>query len=207
MAGKQKILIDKWISGINHPHLPINDLHRFYQDVAELIIPETSNWNIPLLDQLFDANASRRIHNMFLDTAKEDVMIWTPAKDDRSGSSSSTQPYPSTKRKRLVSKSSRIPEPCDDSLVRIIRVKKIIPRYPSGTCVTVVDDDDLTTPLPSSSNTPAADLEYADLGISSYEYPNASLPFYVHMRCLSSSYRAVGGFLVRKEFVPLNTKI
>ncbi|XP_026382420.1 uncharacterized protein LOC113277575 [Papaver somniferum] len=102
---------------------------------------------------------------------------------------------------------NRIPEPCDDSLVRIIRVKKIIPRYPSGTCVTVVDDDDLTTPLPSSSNTPAADLEYADLGISSYEYPNASLPFYVHMRCLSSSYRAVGGFLVRKEFVPLNTKI
>ncbi|RZC92557.1 hypothetical protein C5167_029335 [Papaver somniferum] len=66
--------------------------------------------------------------------------------NDKSGSSSSTQPDSSAKRKRLVSR-----------------------RYPSWTCVTVVDDDDLTTPLPSSSNTPAADLEDADLGISSYD--------------------------------------
>ncbi|RZC58795.1 hypothetical protein C5167_006096 [Papaver somniferum] len=103
--------------------------------------------------------------------------------------------------------SGQIPEPCDDSPVQIIRVKKIISRNPYETCVTLVDDDDLTTPLPSSSNAHVPDLEDSDLGISSHEYPNASLPFNVHMRCLSSSQRDIGDFLVRKEFVPLYSKI
>lgn len=74
--------------------------------------------------------------------------------------------------------------------------------------MTMVDDDDLTTPLPSNSSTPtAANLENADLGISCHEYPNAGLPFNIQMKCLSSSYRSVGRFLVRKEFVDLYTKI
>ena len=74
--------------------------------------------------------------------------------------------------------------------------------------MTVIDDDDLASPLSSNSATPSpVDLENADLGISSYEYPNAGLLFDIGMKCLSSSYKTVGGFLVRKEFVSLYTKI
>ncbi|XP_026433495.1 uncharacterized protein LOC113330916 [Papaver somniferum] len=80
---KTKIWLDRWIPGDNTPPHPINDLHRFYQDVDELILPNTNNWNVELLNQIFDNNTSQKIHNLFLDTSKEDIMVWMPARDGK----------------------------------------------------------------------------------------------------------------------------
>lgn len=104
--------------------------------------------------------------------------------------SSSSQLGSSVKRVR--------PDSCNNSPVRAIRFKKIIPRYIVGACVTIIDEDDLVTPFPSSLLLPiVADLENVDLGISCHEY-NAGLSFGTRMRCLSYNYRNVGGFMVRK---------
>ncbi|XP_026408200.1 uncharacterized protein LOC113303384 [Papaver somniferum] len=114
--------------------------------------------------------------------------------------SSSSQLDPLVKRVR--------PDSCNNSPIRVTRVKNIIPRYPVGACVTIIDEDDLVTPFSSSLILPtAADLENVDLGISCHEYPNAGLSFATRVRCLSSNYRNVGGFLGQKEFVTLYTKI
>ncbi|XP_026410178.1 uncharacterized protein LOC113305335 [Papaver somniferum] len=78
-----KIWLDIWIPGMTSPPVPINELFRFYADVVELIIPGKNNWNITLLDQLFDNNTSARIQSMFLDVTKEDKMIWMPSKDGK----------------------------------------------------------------------------------------------------------------------------
>ncbi|XP_026417355.1 serine hydroxymethyltransferase 3, chloroplastic-like, partial [Papaver somniferum] len=116
---------------------------------------------------------------------------------------SSSSYHPGSSAKRARSSEVQDEQLRDDSPARIRRVKKT--RRP---CVTVIDDDDLTSPPPSNSNTPTpVDLEDVDLGISSYEYPSACLPFDIHMKCMSSSYRTVGRFLVRKKFVPLYTKV
>ncbi|XP_026419976.1 uncharacterized protein LOC113315954 [Papaver somniferum] len=80
---KTKIWLDRWIPGQDTPPQPINDFHRFYQDVEELILPNTNNWNVELTNQLFDINTSQKIHNSFLDTSKEEIMVWMPAKDGK----------------------------------------------------------------------------------------------------------------------------
>ncbi|XP_026410038.1 uncharacterized protein LOC113305157 [Papaver somniferum] len=58
---KTKIWKERWIPGINHPPLPKNDLFRFYETVAELFLPETSQWNVYLLENLFDHDTSLKI--------------------------------------------------------------------------------------------------------------------------------------------------
>ncbi|XP_026460673.1 uncharacterized protein LOC113361748 [Papaver somniferum] len=77
---KTKIWKDKWIPGMNHPPSPINDLYRFYEDVAELYLSESNKWNISLLNRLFDADTSLKIQLLFIDCSKEDVMLWMPSK-------------------------------------------------------------------------------------------------------------------------------
>ncbi|XP_026399921.1 uncharacterized protein LOC113295809 [Papaver somniferum] len=78
-----KIWSDRWIPGMHHPPLPQNDTFRFYGEVAEFMIPNTNQWNINLLNHLFDANTSMKIQTFFIDKSKKDVMIWMPTKDGK----------------------------------------------------------------------------------------------------------------------------
>ncbi|XP_026396130.1 uncharacterized protein LOC113290763 [Papaver somniferum] len=78
-----KIWLYRWIPGMISPSVPINDFFRFYQNVEELILPETDIWNVDLLYKLFDNNIVQKIMSIFLDTLKEDTMLWMPAKDGK----------------------------------------------------------------------------------------------------------------------------
>ncbi|XP_026460097.1 uncharacterized protein LOC113360875 [Papaver somniferum] len=80
---KTKIWLDRWIPGMIFPPVPINDLFRFYQNVEELILPETNIWNDDLLHKLFDNNTVQKILSIILDTSKEDTMLWMPARDGK----------------------------------------------------------------------------------------------------------------------------
>ncbi|XP_026450548.1 uncharacterized protein LOC113350629 [Papaver somniferum] len=80
---KTKIWLDRWISCLNVPPMPVNDLHRFYSVVEKLLIPNTNTWNINLLNQLFSPDISFRIQNIFMDISKEDTMIWMPSTDGK----------------------------------------------------------------------------------------------------------------------------
>ncbi|XP_026451104.1 disease resistance protein RGA2-like [Papaver somniferum] len=68
---------------MDSPASPSNDLFGFYQDVEELILPNSNNWNTDLLHQLFDDNTSQKIQSLFLDITKDDIMIWMPTKDGK----------------------------------------------------------------------------------------------------------------------------
>ncbi|XP_026383785.1 uncharacterized protein LOC113279300 [Papaver somniferum] len=80
---KTRIWKDRWVPSLNHPPIPMYDMHRFYETVDELIISDSATWNIPLLDSLFDTITSKKIQDIFIDNSKEDIMIWTPAKDGK----------------------------------------------------------------------------------------------------------------------------
>ncbi|XP_026417502.1 uncharacterized protein LOC113312984 [Papaver somniferum] len=79
---KTKFWLDRWIPGMNSPPVPINDFFRFYQNVEELLLPETDIWSVDLLYKIFDINTDQKIMSIFLDTSKEDTMIWMPSRDD-----------------------------------------------------------------------------------------------------------------------------
>ncbi|XP_026397127.1 uncharacterized protein LOC113291855 [Papaver somniferum] len=68
---------------MSQPPTPISDLYRFYDVVEELYLPNSSLWNIDLLNKLFDAATSMKIQALFIDISKEDVMIWSPFKDGK----------------------------------------------------------------------------------------------------------------------------
>ncbi|XP_026377772.1 uncharacterized protein LOC113272081 [Papaver somniferum] len=75
-----------WLDGfqvILNPPIPMNDLHRFYQDVKELLLPNLNSWNVDLLKKLFDQTSSQQIQGIFMDLIKEDVMIWSPCRDGK----------------------------------------------------------------------------------------------------------------------------
>ncbi|XP_026435194.1 uncharacterized protein LOC113332909 [Papaver somniferum] len=58
---KTNIWKDKWVPRLNHPPIPLNDMHRFYESVDELINSDTNSWNVDLLNTLFDAITSSQI--------------------------------------------------------------------------------------------------------------------------------------------------
>ncbi|XP_026396377.1 uncharacterized protein LOC113291010 [Papaver somniferum] len=78
---KTKIWRDRWIIGMLHPPSPQNDHYRFYETVEELMVLGTSQWNTQLISFLFDADTALKIQALFIDSNKEDNMIWMPAKD------------------------------------------------------------------------------------------------------------------------------
>ncbi|XP_026385013.1 uncharacterized protein LOC113280624 [Papaver somniferum] len=45
------------------------------------MVPETAQWNTQLITFLFDGDTALKIQALFIDTSKEDSMIWMPAKD------------------------------------------------------------------------------------------------------------------------------
>ncbi|XP_026459360.1 uncharacterized protein LOC113360022 [Papaver somniferum] len=77
---KTKIWRDRWIPGMLHPPSPQNDHYRFYKTVEELMVSETPQCNSQLITFLFDGDTALKIQALFIDTNKEDNMIWMPAK-------------------------------------------------------------------------------------------------------------------------------
>ncbi|XP_026458917.1 uncharacterized protein LOC113359516 [Papaver somniferum] len=80
---RTKFLKERWILGMIHPPTPMLDIYRFYEEVAELLLPDSHQWNVSLLNKLFDADTSNKIQNLFIDNTKEDVMVWMPARDGK----------------------------------------------------------------------------------------------------------------------------
>ncbi|XP_026416324.1 uncharacterized protein LOC113311738 [Papaver somniferum] len=78
---KTKIRKDRWIPGMPNPPSPQNDLFRFYEFVEELMIPEAAQWNIQLINSLFDPDTTLKIQTLYINENNEDSMIWMPAKD------------------------------------------------------------------------------------------------------------------------------
>ncbi|XP_026378377.1 uncharacterized protein LOC113272794 [Papaver somniferum] len=60
---KMKIWIDRWIPGLSHPPIPVNELDRFYQEVEERLLPNSNTWNVELINKLFDVDTSSKNTN------------------------------------------------------------------------------------------------------------------------------------------------
>ncbi|XP_026400010.1 uncharacterized protein LOC113295891 [Papaver somniferum] len=53
------------------------------QVLSKLLLPDSSYWNVNLLNILFDVDTSLKVQALLIDNSKEDIMILMPAKDGK----------------------------------------------------------------------------------------------------------------------------
>lgn len=75
------ILYDYWIIGLETKPSPICLSHLSYILVSDFIIPNSTLWNIPLLQILFTIKVVNMIKNVIITPFEEDIIKWNPTKD------------------------------------------------------------------------------------------------------------------------------
>lgn len=77
-----RIWTDKWITWLNQTVEPLHSSHYQFVFVSELILTNSNGWDIQLLNILFSPENVERITRMQLSLSEEDILRWSPSKDD-----------------------------------------------------------------------------------------------------------------------------
>ncbi|XP_026383357.1 uncharacterized protein LOC113278837 [Papaver somniferum] len=72
---------DNWTIGLDSKPISSCPNHLSYVYVSEIITPNSSNWNVSLLQILFEDEVVEKISRMHINIYEEDIVRWKPTKD------------------------------------------------------------------------------------------------------------------------------